>query len=68
VRDVANRKQRDGADEPRDEAILARWPGRCPYCAGPIRVGELIVHTGGAWLHGNCDKAAAARDEVGTGS
>lgn len=42
-----------------DTAILARWPGRCPYCVRPIKRGDLIVKVAGQWLHDDCDKAVA---------
>ena len=42
----------------RDDAILARWPGRCPYCGRAITRGDLIVKVAGQWLHDDCDRAA----------
>jgi hypothetical protein len=47
----------------RDTAILARWPGRCPYCARPIKRGDLIVQVAGQWLHDDCDQAAKDADQ-----
>jgi hypothetical protein len=41
-----------------DTAILARWPGRCPYCVRRIQRGDLIVKVAEQWLHDDCDKAA----------
>lgn len=41
-----------------DAAILARWPGRCPYCVRPIKRGDLIVKVAGSWLHDDCEAVA----------
>jgi hypothetical protein len=60
----AHDQGRDGLAGP-DVAILARWPGRCPYCARPIRRGDLIVKVAGQWLHEDCDKATAKLVEAG---
>lgn len=43
------------------EAILARWPGRCPFCAGQIDRGDLIVQIAGEWVHDACP---ASTDEI----
>jgi hypothetical protein len=42
---------------PPDTAILARFPGRCPCCACPIKRGDLIVPIAGLWVHDDCDQA-----------
>ena len=52
-----------------DGAILARWPGRCPYCAKPIERGDLIVKVAGQWLHHECPESdgLVPTDEVPAG-
>jgi hypothetical protein len=42
---------------------VARFPGRCPDCTGPVEVGEMITRGSaddGKWQHARC--AAAARE------
>ena len=37
--------------------MLAKYPGRCARCQGPIRAGDEIVGAGGkgtAWVHASC--------------
>ena len=37
--------------------MLAKFPGRCTRCQGPIRAGDEIVGSGGkgtAWVHASC--------------
>lgn len=38
------------------DAILATWSGRCPFCARPIRRGDLVVNVAGQWLHDDCER------------
>jgi ribonuclease HI len=42
--------------------MLAKFPGRCARCAGPIRAGDEIVSAGGndtGWAHADCGNALA---------
>jgi hypothetical protein len=52
-----------------DAAILARWPGLCPYCARPIERGNVIVKVAREWLHDRCpsDDGLLPADEVDAG-
>jgi hypothetical protein len=49
----------------REEAILARWPGRCPRCGSPIARGELIVCRDGRWEHETCPRTPRAGKRKG---
>jgi len=48
--------------------IVAKFPGRCPRCKKPIRVGELIARVNGkwdveGWFHVDCAKAIEQAQE-----
>ena len=49
----------------REEAILARWPGRCPRCGSPIARGELIVCRDRRWEHETCPRTPRAGKRKG---
>ncbi len=45
-------------------AVTARRPGLCAYCAGPVYVGSKIALVGGLWLCLACAAKVAEENEV----
>jgi hypothetical protein len=44
--------------------MKARYPGTCPWCAGPVEPGQDIICAGGRWGHQGCRPQAQRRTQV----